>query len=158
MQYSLTDFDHRYGVLYKEMSLVLIQADQRAELSLSPDSILDGRLRFLADIAFNISKPACLAVQFFGRGFDVDVSLLSIVEVGVVGEPGETGAFKLELKITPEIALKARILLQLAEIVHYRKRMADKGEKLTVDEAAAKWIALYAAGFAEEFDKHINTP
>lgn len=148
MQDTFTDFDQRYGTLYREMELVLVQSELSVELALSNDSIRDGRLRFLSDSRFDIQKPACLVVQFFGRGFDVDVILLSCEKFAK--------QFKLELRITAEIALKARIVLQLAEIVHYRQEVLEQGRSLTVDEAAAEWIAKYAEGFAREFDKHIN--
>ena len=146
----LNDFEQRYGDLYKEMELVLTQTGKSAELHLSADSISDGRLRFISAANFTVADDAYLAVQFFGRSFDVEVSLLSC-------EP-KADLYKLELKITAEIALKARILLQLAEIVHYRKLQQKQGRELTVDEAASEWIGQFAAGFAEEFDKHINTP
>ena len=145
----LSEFDQRYGVLYKEMELVLTQANQTAELRLAPHSIKDGHLGFMADIAFETRETAFLAVHFFGRSFDVDVLILRCENDG--------NQFYLQLQITAEIALKARILLQLAEIVHYRKKMLHQGRDLTVDEAAAEWIARYAEGFAAEFDKHINT-
>ena len=144
----LSEFDQRYGILYKEMELVLTQANQTAELRLAPHSIQDGRLSFFSYIAFDNNDMGFLAVHFFGRSFDVNVSILSCKNVNV--------QFYLELEITAEIALKARILLQLAEIVHYRKKMLSQGRDLSVDEAAGEWIAKYAAGFAAEFDKHIN--
>ena len=148
MQDTLTEFDQRYGVLYKEMEIVLTQNGKCAELKLAPDSIRNGRLCFLSDVEFETTESALLAVQFFGRGVDIDVCLLSSAT--------QEGLFKLELKITAEIALKARILLQLAEIVHYRKELNEQGAAFSVDEAAAQWISKYAAGFAAEFDKHIN--
>lgn len=154
MQDSFSDFDQRYGVLYKEMELVLIQSEQRSELSLAPNSIQKGCVRFLSDISFDISQPACLEVQFFGRGFEVEVTILSVVKLPF---DNQKAGYELELLITPEIALKARILLQLAEIVHYRNCLNEKGQTVTIDEAAAQWIEQYAAGFAEEFDRHINS-
>lgn len=147
MSVKLSEFDQRYGVLYKEMELIMTQANCSAELHLAPESISDGRLRFISNVAFDIASPGYIAVQFFGRSFDVVVNIISCEK--------SSDGFKLELEITEEIALKARILLQLAEIVHYRQVLLNKGRSLTIDEAAAEWIEQYAAGFAAEFEKHI---
>lgn len=143
-----SDFDQRYGALYKEMALVLSQSDRAAELKLAPESIAEGCLKFVADTGFDLDQPASLAVSFFGRSYDVDVELLNCYAI--------RKGFKLEIKITAEIALKARILLQLAQIVNYRKEAMRQGRHLDVDEAATEWIAKNAANFAHEFDKHIS--
>jgi hypothetical protein len=44
---------------------------------------------------------------------------------------------------------------QVGAILGYYNSLIAKGEKITVDEAAAKWVALHSASFIET--KHIIT-
>lgn len=148
MDDSDSNFDQRYGALYKEMELILTQSDQEAELKLAPESIAQGCLKFISHAGFDVHQPACLKVNFFKRNYQVNVQLLNCYAV--------KSGFNLELKITAEIALKARILLQLAQIVTYRKEMIQQGRRMDIDEAATEWVAKNAADFALQFDKHIS--
>lgn len=131
--------------LCKQVALHLQQDDQRQEVLLTGDCLLQECLLLLSDVEFQAGAMVSLQVEFFGQSFTVQGVLKSSRQ-----RPDETWALSFKLKNADD--LQTRMLLQLSRMEQYRNDKASEGRLLSIDEAACEWIAQYAEEFAKEFD------
>lgn len=130
--------------LCKQVALYLSQGEQRREVNLAGDCLLQECLLLLSEAEFS-ANSANLQVNFFGQSFTVQGVIKALRQ-----RADERWLLTFKLKNADD--LQTRMLLQLSRMEQYRNEMALKGRLLSIDEAACEWITQHAENFAKEFD------
>lgn len=132
------------GGLCKQISLNLHQDNSTAAVQLMGDILPDDSLVLSSALAFEVGKPARLAVCFLEQSFQVKGAVESCTRIG--------SSFLLNFRLHQQDKLQTRMLLQLSEIEQYRHYQLSQGRVVSIDEAASEWVKRYAEDFAVEFD------
>ncbi len=134
--------------LITEVKLTLNHGSQSALARLAGEHASRDCIALFVAENFKLGESARLSVDFLEQGFELEGQLVSC-------ELMEDGYFVL-LKLRHTESLKARMLLQLSEIEHYRHQMAQLGRELDIESAAIEWVEKYAAVFSESFDAEVD--